>query len=129
MHTRLRRYVEITELPQKSRWRFSGDGHRLVTMAARNDINVRDVPFAPLAGSDPYGIRVESQLIVARNRRLEPIELRFNRLVCAGHYTYAFQLSQLRVGVADRNRRFLRAHVRLAFEAEHRKSGAFGSRV
>ena len=129
MHARLRGHIEITQLAQQSGRRFGRDRHRLIAAPARNVVEVRNEPLVALARSNPHRIRVEAQLVVAGDRRPELVELRLDWLVGARHHADTFQLAQLRIRAADRERRSARAHFRLALEAQHRKRGAFGRGV
>src|SRR6266567_7924764 len=119
MQTRLRSHIEIPQLAQKSRRGLGRNRHRLLAMSARNDVNVRDVPLAPLARAHPNRIGVKSQLIMAWNRRPEFVELWLDRLVSACDHAYSFQFPQFRVRGSDRYRLFLGTHIRLALETEH----------
>src|SRR5207247_3009276 len=92
MHAWLRRHVEIAELAQQTRRRFGRDRHRLVAPSARNVVEIRDEPLVALAGPDPNGIRIEVELVAARDRRSELIKLRFNRLVGTRPDTYLLKL-------------------------------------
>src|SRR5204863_10083871 len=63
MHARLRRHVEVTKMSEQTRWCFGGDRDRLVTVAFGKVVEIRNEPLVALARSDPYGIRVEAQLV------------------------------------------------------------------
>ena len=127
MHGRLRGGIELTELAQQPRRCFSGDGDRLVTTALRDVVEIGDEPLVAGAWPDPDRVRVEAQLVAARDRRAELVELGFNRLVGAGDHADAFQLALRLVGAGDG--RLAGAHLGLALEAEHWKRGAFGRGV
>src|SRR5947208_650907 len=63
------------------------------------------------------------------DRSAKHVELWFERFVSAGHHSDSFQFAKFRVGFAGGDRRLSGTDIRLAFGAEHRKRGAFGSRV
>src|SRR6185436_16070916 len=56
----LGRDIEIAELAQESRRDFGGDRDRLIAAAARNVVEIGDVPSVALAGTDPDRVSVEA---------------------------------------------------------------------
>src|SRR5262249_1440315 len=94
----------------------------LVSTSTRNIVQVWNVPLVALAGSDPDGIRVKTQLVPSRHRHPELIKLRVNRFIIAGDNSHTLKFPYF--GVRARHRLLELSHLRLSLKSEHRERRA-----
>ncbi len=118
--------IKLPKPAKQPRRGFRINRDRFIPAAGGDVIQIRNVPLVPFARPRPHRPCLKPQLIPARHRSDEPVKGDLQRLVGAGDHAHRFLLAQLRIGIADGNRRLAGADIRLAARAQHGKRSASG---